>query len=391
MRIAFYSDNLYPELSGIADTIVTTGKELLKRGHQVVYAGPYYSPRDWAKANRPYPRSPQEDAIDGMPVVRLHSYPMRPSPTGQSRFVIPTGESLAFMRDFKPDLIHTQSPYGTGLEAARIARRLGVPLVGTNHTDVTDFYPIGTRTLMRRWDARYYNRCVLVAAPYGRLIERMREVGFTKPAEVIPNPADLHEFTAPSPSERADAKKALGAEGLVLLYVGRLGVEKRVDVMLRAMPLLLREFPTLTFIATGHGAARAGLERLARQLGITSRVRFTGFVSRAALGHIYRAADLFGMTSTSDSQSLALMQAYASGLPAVCARARGLPDYTPSDCGFLVEPNNPEEFAAASAGLLRERELRERMGRAAVHFVSQFSPEVIAAKWEETYARALGR
>ncbi len=389
MKIAFYSDNFYPELSGITDTIVTTGKELKKRGHEIVYVGPYYAPADYAKANRQYPERPEDDQIEGMPIVRLRSIPLRPSPTGQSRFAIPSGRTLEYMRTFKPDIIHTQSPYSLGWEARKVAVGLGVPLVGTNHTAIEDFFPPFTRALMRRWDARYYNSCDFVSAPYERLLGRMREVGFKKPGHAVPNPADLHEFLPATAEEKIADREAFGLQGPVILYAGRLGVEKRVDVMVRAMPILLKEFPTLTLVATGHGAARTGLDKLVQKLGVAKQVRFTGFLSRAALTHAYKTADLFGMTSTSDSQSLALMQGYASGLPAVCAAARGLPDYVPADCGFLIEPNNPADFAAKAAQLLRDEPLRARMGVAAIDYSKNFAPEKIAQQWEEIYSEAL--
>src|ERR1700689_2781868 len=94
MRIAFFSDNFYPELSGITDTIITTGKELRSRGHEILYVGPYYSPADYAVAKRQFPIKPSDDTIDGMTIVRLPSVPMPVSPTGQSRFVLPFGGAL---------------------------------------------------------------------------------------------------------------------------------------------------------------------------------------------------------------------------------------------------------------------------------------------------------
>lgn len=389
MRIVYYSDNFYPELSGITDTLITTGKQLRERGHQVLYVAPYYAPADYAKAGRTYPTRPEDDAIDGIRVVRIPSVPMRPSPTGQSRFAFPTGASLKAVRAFGPDVVHTNSPYTTGLEARKVARALGVPLVGTNHTAIEDFFPFGLRTLLRRWDAHYYNHCQFVSAPYGALIARMREVGFVQHGEPVANPADLHEFKPPEGAERAQAREAHGLHGPTVLYAGRLGVEKRVDVLVRAVALLAQDFPTLTLLMTGHGAARPTLERLARTLDIEKHIRFAGFVDRAELPNVYKAADVFAMASTSDSQSLALMQAYSTGLPAVCARARGLPDYTPSDVGFLAEPGSAEQFAAHLRTLLNDSALRGRMGARARQFVHDFEPGVIAARWESIYRDVL--
>ncbi len=389
MKIAFFSDNFFPELSGITDTILTTTKELKSRGHEVIYCAPHYAPQDWQLASRQYPQKPEDDTVNGSRIVRIPAMRAPLSPTGQSRMAYPWGVVPQEILDFKPDIIHVHSPYGAGLMAARAARLLRVPLVGTNHTAIEDFFPLGTQEAMRMWDAHYYNNCDFMSAPYARLIERMREMGFKKPGHAVSNPADLQEFRPPTAKERVEHREAFGVGNPVIVYAGRLGVEKRVDVMVRALPFLVQEFPTVTLLMTGHGAARPALERLVQQLGMGAHARFAGYLSRKALPHAYQAADMFGMTSTSDSQSLALMQAYATGLPAVLARSRGLPDYAPAECSYLIEPGNAQEFAQKAALLLRDNALREQMGLAAVEYVKRFAPDLIAAQWEHIYSDTL--
>lgn len=388
MRIAYYSDNFFPELSGITDTIIVTGKELKKRGHEISYVCAYYSPRDYSIAKLKYPENKADDRIDDIPIFRLPSFHV-PSPTGQSRFAFPFGRSIKFLKSFNPDVIHTQSPYGVGWEAMIAAKKLNIPLVGTNHTAVEDFFPLPF--VMRAYDAWYYNHCDFVTTPYKRLISRMREKGFCKPARSVANPVQLTDFTPPTMGEKNEYKNTFGLNGPVLLYVGRLGAEKRVDVVLRAVALLVKKFKTLTFVATGHGAAEPSLKALVHKLGIDKHVRFTGFLSPESLPHMYKTADAFAIMSTSDSQSIALMQAYANGVPAVCASARGLPDYTPETCGFLVEPGDYRDLADKLSLLLSDSALRESMGRAARTFVQQFSPEIIAEEWENIYKEVIER
>lgn len=388
MRIAYFSDNNYPELSGITDTILITGKELERRGHSVCFVGPRYSRADYAKAKRAYPESATDDQVDGMPFVRLPSFHI-PSPTGQSRFALPLGASLPFMREWKPDLIHTQSPYSLGHEARRAADALKVPLVGTNHTAIEDFFPMGG--LMRRFDAWYYNHCTMVTTPYAKLLERMREKGFHKPGRVVANPAELAMFTPADAGQKTALQRKLGITGPVLLYTGRLSSDKRVDVLIQALSEVVKEFRTATLIMTGHGAAEAGLRAQVQRLGLGGNTIFAGFVPREKLADLYKAADVFTFMSTSDSQSIALMQAYATALPAVCASARGLPDYTPKDCGFLVEPGDYKGAAEKITLLLRDHALRATMGAAGIAFSKTFAPEQIATQWEDIYADVISR
>ncbi len=397
MRIAYYADNFYPELSGIVDSILLTGRTLKKRGHEVMYVGPRYSRKNYATAKcspdgltaSGLAQAGECDEL-GVDIVRMPSLPLPFSPTGQSRLALPFGSTFNAVRKFKPDIIHTSSPYGAGIEAMRAAKKLGVPLIGTNHTVIEEYYPFAPE-LMRRYEAWYYNHCSFVSAPYAALIARMREKGFLRNGGAVPNPVELSTFCPPKADEKSALRREKGHAGPVILYAGRLAGEKRIDVVLRAVALVAKRIPNLSFVIVGSGSADGALKSLARELGIEKNVRFTGFLSHEAMSREFCAADIFAIMSTSDSQSLTLMQAYSSGLPAVGARSHGLIDYMPPECGILVPPGDAGACAQALEKLILDVPLRERMGKAAVEFVAQFAPENIAARWEEIYKQALTR
>jgi glycosyltransferase involved in cell wall biosynthesis len=321
---------------------------------------------------------------------------MKDSPTGQSRIVIPFGASIPFLMNFKPDIIHTQSPFGTGLEALLASRILRVPLVGTNHTPIEEFVhysPLfGSSLTMfaRRYFAWYYNRCVFMTAPFQGLVDRMREVGLTVSAEARANPVSFDTFHSVSPEERRKAKEKLRREGPMVLYSGRLAPEKRVDVLIEGFSHVAKDMPKAALYITGHGAHLETLRALATRLGVLSQVHFTGFVDHAKLADLYRAADVFVIMSTAETQSLSLMQAFASNVPAIVAKAGALPNYTPVTCGFVVEPGDVDGLATRLRDLLMHDELRIKMGNAAAHYVTQFTPEKIAGQWEKTF-RKYGR
>src|SRR6185312_6477529 len=170
-------------------------------------------------------------------------------------FAFPIGASFSFLDSFKPDIIHTQSPYGTGWEAVRAAKRYKLPLIGTNHTPVEEFYPWAPQTF-RHFDAWYYNHCAFVTAPYQGLIDNMRQVGFKKEGRGQPNPVPFASKPS-TPEEKAAAKVELKLDSPVLLCSGRLASEKKVDDILRAVAVLVKEFPAITLLITGHGSAEA--------------------------------------------------------------------------------------------------------------------------------------
>ena len=388
MRIAFFADNFYPELSGIVDSTLTTGRELTRRGHSVLYIGPHYSTRDYTLVGKQYQEENGSEVIDGIPILRLPSIPLPFSPTGQSHFAFPTGDAVAYLRKWKPDIIHTHSPYGCGFEAKKAAKKLGVPLVGTNHTPIEEFFPAAPK-LMRRFDAWYYNHCALVTAPFDNLILHMREVGFRKPSRTLPNPVVHALFNPPTKDEKNIIREKLGLQGPVVLYAGRVASEKHIDVIVRSIKKLTPFFPTIKLVITGHGAAVASLQALAQELKIAEHILFAGFIPLENLALYYKAADVFTIMSTADSQSIALMQAYATGIPAIGARAHGLPSYIPTDCGYLVEPGNVDSLTHYLKELLQNEPLRNTMGQAGISFVETMSPEKITDEWEKIYQSVL--
>jgi 1,2-diacylglycerol 3-alpha-glucosyltransferase len=393
MKIAFFSDNFYPEISGISDSVITTGEELRTMGHEVLYVAARYSKKDYKPTLR-YDKDNHvvHDSRRDLPVVRLPAPPLPNSPTGQSRFEIPLGFALPAMFKFKPDVIHTQSPHGLGLEALLASKILGVPLVGTEHTPVEEFAKYGGGKLFGKawlaWEVWYYNRCAYVTTPYQGLFDDMHSRGLRVEGRGQPNPVPF--ASSPSTHEQiADAKKELKIDGPMLFCSGRVAPEKKVDVVLRALAIAVKEFPTLTLLITGHGSAEPALKKLVAELGLEKNVRFLGFVDSGQLPTLYRAADAYVIMSTAETQSLSLMQAYASGTPALAARSRGLIDYTPEGCGFLIEPGNAQELADKMTLLLKDPALRERMGIEGAAFVAKLAPHIIAKEWEEIYKKAI--
>ncbi len=377
MKIAFFSDNLYPEISGISDSILILGEELVKRGHEVAYVGPSYSKKNYSITKSPLDNE-SASRLSKFKVFRIPAFSLPGSITGQSRIAIPFGFSRKFIKEFAPHIIHVQSPFGVGLEAYFSAKKLKIPIVGTNHTPPEEFFP----SFFKRYYAWFYNLCLYVSTPSEELLSSMKTSGFKKSGRSLPNPILLDRFSPGTHEEKARIKKELNIYGPVILYTGRLSAEKHVDVIIKA----LKNLPSnVTFIITGHGKARDALGKLATSLSLEKRVIFTGYFELSRLVELYKIADVFSIMSTAETQSLSLMQAFASGVPAVCARAHGLSEYVKPDCGFLVDYDDERKLAEYIMILLSDHELRSKMGKAGTEYVKKFAPAEVAITWEEIY------
>lgn len=388
MRIAVFTDSFYPELGGIQDSVLYACRELGRRGHQVVIFAPGATRHDFKLAGVP---GNEVDAGENVEIRRLFSLPV-PSSTGQSRLLVPTGRRWRRLLPFAPDIIHTHTFLGAGLEALRAARRLAVPLVGTNHWAIGEFggyTPFSAdffRTASVRTVTRYYNRCAMVTGPSHSVIDEMRAFGLCRPHLVVSNPVDTAQFRPAPDARRAALKRTYGFSNATIIYAGRLADEKKIDVLIRSVPVIARQVPDVMLALAGHGSARHRLEQLARALGVGERVRFLGTLDKPTLANAFHAADVFAIASTSETQSMVLIQAMSAGLPVVGARWRALPEYIDARSGFLAQPGDHEDFACRLTQLLQSGTLRKQMGDHAVRQTRQFSITSVTSRWEEIYA-----
>jgi glycosyltransferase involved in cell wall biosynthesis len=151
-----------------------------------------------------------------------------------------------------------------------------------------------------------------------------------------------------------------------LLFCGRLNgkQQKGVDILLKAMPLILKEH-SVTLNIIGDGPRLEQYKMLAGRLGIEGSVRFRGFIPHEHMPEEYSNADLFVFPSRRESFGLVLVEAMAAGLPMVSTRVGAIPEVVEDGkTGLLVPPGDPEKFAQAVISLLNDSELMKKMGLA---------------------------
>jgi phosphatidylinositol alpha-1,6-mannosyltransferase len=171
----------------------------------------------------------------------------------------------------------------------------------------------------------------------------------------------------------------------------RADVKKGVDVVLRAMPEILRRCPEARYVIVGDGNDRATLEQLAAKLGIAGRVEFRGELSREELCGAYREADVFALPSQTEGFGIVYLEAMFSGLPVVAARAGGAPNVVQDGVtGILVAPEDEKQIASAVSGLLLMPEERRKLGTAGRDLVERhYLFPHFAARWHRWLAQIL--
>ncbi len=392
LRIAMFSDNFHPELSGISDSILTLAGALASGGHRFHLFAPRYTGRNYQLLGLP------QAELDLGPAIRITRCSSLPYPTGtrQGRLAIPTGLRWRALRAFRPDLIHVHLPFTMGIEGLVAARALGAPLVGTNHTPISEFLrysPIRGRWLERlanRYVGWFYRQCDFVSSPAQSILTEMAGALRRVPSRAISNPIRLDDF-GPLP-DTGGLKQKFGFPPFTVLYFGRLAPEKRLDLVLRAVAHLAPDLPDLGVAFAGRGSAEHHLKALCRALGLDARVKFLGFVPElSTVVEIYNAADVFVMTSTAETQSISTMQAMACGLPVVGVRAWGLQEYINPTNGILIDPGDERALREALLSLHTDPAARARLGQGGQRCVKAYSVPAIAAEWEGVYRMVLDR
>lgn len=390
MRIAIFSDNFYPEIGGIQDSIEALAKALGQRGHAVDFYVPRYGHREFGRVNA----FPVELGLGpNIRIHRLHSLPF-PTSTKQSRAVFPMLVSwLHLPVAARPDVIHTQSFFGVGLNALLVGRRLGIPIAGTNHTAIRAFgsylpFGMNAATAYVLW---YYNRCDFVTAPSQSVFNELGRGRLRRPLEIVSNPIATEIFRPVSQTVKRKLKTALRLHGPTIVYAGRLGSEKNINPILHALALLKQRIPSAELVIAGHGSQERHLRALVQRIGLETNVRFVGTLPKSSLAELFQASDVFVTMSTSETQGMALLQAMACGIPVIGANARALPEYIANDRGFLVEASDAASLADRLADLFGHSDLQSRLGGSGASYVKQFTTERIADQWERHYQLLIER
>jgi 1,2-diacylglycerol 3-alpha-glucosyltransferase len=388
MRVAIFAEFFYPELSGITDSITALGKELAQRGHTVMFVVPWYSKSEYKVVNA----VKNDNFGPNIIIKRMPSLDIPFSPTGQNHFPLFLGLGTYWLKKFKPDIIHTHSPLVPGWEALLASKLLKIPIVATNHTPPSEFIkgPKWFVNSICRYYSWYYNKFDFITTPSQSLVDYMMKYGFNKKSIPVSNPIDTTNFfPARSQQEKKELKKQFSFTDHTVLYTGRLALEKRIDDIIRAVALAQKEIPDIFLAITGRGNAETKLKELAEDLGITNKVKFFGYVDNQTYPLIYRAADLFAIMSTAESQSISLILGMATGLPVAGADARALPEYINKDNGVVIPVGDYKKLAENLVQIFSNQGLALQLGVGGIKTANQCSIKIVTDQWEEIYKKAI--
>ncbi|WP_292835708.1 glycosyltransferase [Microbacterium sp.] len=339
LTIVIAADTFAPDVNGAARFAERLAAGLAARGHDVHVLTPGVTARSHGIFR---------EVVEGQEIT-VHRPPgWRWYPHDWLRFVWPWRAkhySRLLLNEVPADVVHSQSHFVLGRALTRVAHQRGIPVVATNHVmaeNIIDFtmLPSALTTLFLRlaWaDAkRTFDMSRAVTTPTRRAAEFLEST--IEITGVIPISCGIEMRNYTSDFTERERHR--------VLFVGRLTTEKHIEVLLEAVARLARELPDITLDIIGGGDQRRNLEQIAQRLGVFDRAVFHGRVDEEALRAAYTKADVFAIASVAELQSIATMEAMASGLPIVGADAVALPHLIhDGENGYLFEPGNVDDLA----------------------------------------------
>ncbi|XP_058215021.1 sulfoquinovosyl transferase SQD2 [Rhododendron vialii] len=275
---------------------------------------------------------------------------------------------ISEVANFKPDIIHASSPGIMVFGALIIAKLLCVPLVMSYHTHVPVYIPrytfswlVAPMWLVIKFLHRAADLTLVPSAALAKELEAARVTAGNK-IRLWNKGVDSESFHPQYRSHEMRIRLSNGEpKKPLIVHVGRLGVEKSLDLLKSVMDKL----PEARIAFVGDGPYREDLEKLFSGMPAV----FTGMLGGEELSQAYASGDVFVMPSESETLGLVVLEAMSSGLPVVAARAGGLIDIIPEDhegkTGFCFSPGDIDDCVNKLKPLLHDVELRETIGKAA--------------------------
>jgi glycosyltransferase involved in cell wall biosynthesis len=344
MRIAIFTETFLPKIDGIVTRLTRTLEHLRDLGHEALIFAPHDPPPSFV----------------GHRVVRVPAVSFRPWQP-ELFLGLPRPRLGRELDAFAPDVVHVVNPVILGLWGTLVARQRDLPLLASYHTDITQYahhlrlpflIPISRVFLRDVHNQAHVNLCTsqpMVDKAHGLGIRRVR---------VWPKAVDTDLF---HPDRRDTAMRERLSEGHpeapLMLYVGRLSYEKRLDWLYAPVTRL----PGVRLAVIGSGPAEATLR--ARFAGTATT--FTGYMTGIDLARAYASADVLAFPSDTETLGFAAMESMASGVPAVGARAGGVPDVIRhGENGLMFTPGDLDDLTEQLRRLLQDPLLRARLGHA---------------------------
>ena len=387
LRIVLCTEGYFPILNGVVTFVDMLAKECTRQGHQVLIVTSDHT----AKKNY------IQDGVLRCPARKSEQFLIDLSvPLDYARY--------ALVRAFKPDVIHIQAEWGISLFGLQTAKLLRIPLVYTLHTEYSKFLTYAVRpamiplaaAILARLERYIAKRATIITSPSRKGQDYFHSIGVDLEVEVIHNSVDLDGFDPSlfSSEDKHGLRASLGIkpDEMCVLFVGRMGPEKSVDVLLDYWARTIRPEHKLRLLLIGGGPDDQKFRGQSKALGLDSQVVFCGKIPHANIGLYYAICDAYVTASVSEMHSVAMLEGLGSGLPVLQRLDKmNVGQLHEGVNGYLYE--TADDFGRLLLALRAKtpQELSEIKQRVRLSVLNTNSPKALADKYLIQYNKAIDR
>jgi len=306
------------------------------------------------------------------------------------RFGLPAGKLLRTKwRQRRPDAVYVATEGPLGWSAARMARRLRIPVISGFHTNFdryVQYHGAGClQGLITRYLRAFHNRTLRTLAPSEDLRQRLLDLGVNE-AQVLSRGVDCQRFDPARRSAELRAQWGVADGGLAALYVGRVAPEKNLQLAIDAYRAMQRHTAAAKLVIVGDGPLRTALQKAHPDL------IYCGVQTGKPLAEHYASADVFLFPSETETFGNVTLEAMASGLAVVAYNyAAARMHIADGETGVLAPYGDAAAFVDAAARLARDERLRQQTRRQARAYATQIDWQRVVERFEGLLTDVLPR
>ncbi len=380
LRIGLFTDTYAPQVNGVSISLQLISEGLKKRGHQVTIFAPKF----------PGYKDDQPNVMRLPSLKYLNNPPIYVA-------VLGTPRSTWSLTRKHFDVLHAHSPLSVGLLAYLTASTKRLPLIYTYHTSITDYTHyvkfIGGTGLMKRAAAWFSSASTnlgdQIVVPSPKFYRLLMQQKVRKPIHIIPNGIDLSSFKTAKNAGALRNRLKVSAEAPILLTVGRMDPEKRLDFIIDAFVQISHQIPNAQLVFAGDGSARKHLEEKVNALDVKNKIHFLGMVNRNDLPDVLHDATIFLSASTTEVHPISVIEAIASGLPLVAVQDEAFEGMIEHDLNGYMTPLDVNIYADTIIKLLQDKKKLEAFGKRSALLSEKYSIEGQVKALEKLYTEAI--
>ncbi len=337
-----------PIIGGVERSIISFTNEFRKLGHDVLILAPEFNDM---------PKNEKD-------IIRVSALRRFNGSDFSVRIPIPAEVDKA-LKNFKPDIVHSNHPFLLGDTALRIANKYHVPLVFTHHTKYEDYthYVPGDSKAMKKFivelSTGYGQLADHVFAPSQSIADLIKIRGVTTTTTVVPTGVDYDHFSK-GDSDKFRQEYNLTFNDFVVGHVGRLAPEKNLMFLCKSTVDFLKQHQNARFLVVGKGPLEETIAEIFKNEHLSDQLLMTGVLEGQSLIDAYHAMDVFAFSSLTETQGMVLTEAMAASVPVVAINASGVREVLRDKINGRMLPDQSEESFVEGLNWIYDRPEEEK-------------------------------